>query len=256
MRLQGKVACITGAGQDIGRAIALRFAQEGAIVLLNDIWHRDTLSRLVDEIGTSGQQASVMDGDVTSEIEVKRMLESALHIYQQIDIWVNAATGAQFAVVEQEASELHGYTEEERFRRLLNIDVKGTFVCCRAIASSMQSQGSGCIINMSWDAALIEGAAGIDNSIFAAAKGAVHSLSMSLAREYAPTVRVNVIAPGSMNASSHYPTPTVTEGERTSPLGRSCTPYDVAQAALYLASPQSSYITGQTIVVNGGSIMF
>ena len=152
MRLQGKVACITGAGQDIGRAIAVQFAQEGAIVLLNDIWHSDTLSHLVAEIGIFGQQASIIDGDVTSETEVKRMLESSLQIYQHIDIWVNAATGAQFAGVEQEASGLHAYTEEERFRRLLHIDVKGTFVCCRAIAPIMQAQGSGCIINMSWDA--------------------------------------------------------------------------------------------------------
>src|SRR5579859_6588607 len=158
MRLQGKVACITGAGQDIGRAIALQFTQEGAIVLLNDIWHSDALSHLVTEINMSGQQASVMDGDVTSEIEVKHMLESAVQVYQHIDIWVNAATGAQFAGVEPEASGLHEYTEEERFRRLLHIDVKGTFVCCRAITPVMQAQGSGCIINMSWDAALIEGA--------------------------------------------------------------------------------------------------
>ena len=252
MRLQGKVACITGAGQDIGQAIALRFAQEGAIVLLNDLWHRDTLSRLVAEMSMSGQQTSVVDGDVTSETEVKRMLESALQTYQHIDIWVNAATGAQFAVVEQEASGLHGYTEEERFRRLLHIDVKGTFVCCRAVAPVMQTQGSGCIINMSWDAALIEGAAAMDHSIFAAAKGAVHSLSMSLAREYAPAVRVNVIAPGSMDVGSDYPHIV----EQKPPLGRFCTPDDVAQAALYLASPQSSYITGQTVVVNGGNIMF
>lgn len=249
MRLQGKVACITGTRQAIGRAIALQFAQEGAIVLLNDTWHSDTLSRLADEIGTSGQQAGVIDDDITSETAVKRMVESALQTYQHIDIWVNAATGALFDETEGENS---GCTEEERFRRLLNIDVKGTFVCCRIVAPIMQSLGSGCIINMSWDAALVEGTAGRDNIIFAAAKGAVHSLSMSLAREYAPAVRVNVIAPGSMNVGSHYPH----RAEQKSPLGRFCTPDDVAQAALYLASPEASYITGQTLLVNGGSIMF
>jgi NAD(P)-dependent dehydrogenase (short-subunit alcohol dehydrogenase family) len=249
MRLQGKVACITGAGQAIGRAIALQFALEGAIVLLNDTWHSDTLSHLADEIGTSGQQAGVMDGDIISETAVKRMVESALQAYQHIDIWVNAATAALFDETEGENS---GCTDEEHFRRLLNIDVKGTFVCCRAVAPIMQSLGSGCIINMSWDAALVEGAAGMENIIFAAAKGAVHSLSMSLAREYAPAVRVNVIAPGSMNVGAHYPH----RAEQKPPLGRFCTPDDVAQAALYLASPEASYITGQTLLVNGGSIMF
>jgi 3-oxoacyl-[acyl-carrier protein] reductase len=250
MRLQGKVACITGAGQDIGRAIALRFAQEGAIVLLNETGKADELAHLVDEIRTSGHQAGAIEGDITSETEVKRMVESVLQSYSHIDIWVNAATAATTALSGEAGN--REYTEEERFRRLLDVDVKGTFICCNAIAPIMQSQASGCIINMSWDAALAEGAAGANNIIFAAAKGAVHSLSMSLARQYAPVVRVNVIAPGSMNASASYPI--VVEHE--SPLERLCAPGDVAEAALYLASPEASYITGQTLVVNGGSIMY
>ncbi|MHB8599342.1 MAG: SDR family NAD(P)-dependent oxidoreductase [Ktedonobacteraceae bacterium] len=252
MRLQGKVACITGAGQAIGQAIASRFAQEGAIVLLNDT-EAVRLAQLLNEIHASGQQASVIGGDVTSETAVKRMLESILQIHQHIDIWVNAATGAFFSEQEQGNAGYVAYMEEQRFRRLLYIDVKGTFICCNAVAPIMQSQGSGCIINMSWDAALTEGAPGIDAIMFAAAKGAVHSLSMSLAREYAPTVRVNVIAPGSLSsATSLYPR----IPEQNSPLERLCTPHDIAEVALYLASSESSYITGQTIVVNGGSIMF
>ena len=250
MRLQGKVACITGATQHIGRAIALRFAQEGAIVLLNETGKADELAHLVDEIRTSGQQAGAIEGDVTSETEVKRMVESVLQTYFHIDIWMNAATAATTAFFDEAGD--HEYSEEERFRRLLDVDVKGTFICCNAIAPIMQSQASGCIINMSWDAALAEGAAGANNVIFAAAKGAVHSLSMSLARQYAPAVRVSVIAPGSMNASAAYPI----VAEHKSPLERLCTPGDVAEAALYLASPEASYITGQTLVVNGGSIMY
>ena len=251
MRLQGKIVCITGADQVIGRAIALQYAQEGAIVLLNEVQHAGVVAQLVHEIHASRQQASAIDGDVTSETEVKLMVESALQTYQHIDIWVNAATGALFGETKQGNADFHTYTEEDRFRRLLAIDVKGTFICCNAVAPIMQSQGSGCIINMSWDAALAEGAAGTDSIMFAATKGAVHSLSMSLARQYAPAVRVNVIAPGSMSASSHYP-----QKAEKSPLERLCTPEDVAEVALYLASSTSSYITGQTIVVNGGSIMF
>lgn len=253
MRLQGKVACITGAGQAIGQAIASRFAQEGAIVLLNDTEAAGMLAQLLNEIHASGQQASVIGGDVTSEKAVKRMLESILQIHQHIDIWVNAATGALFSEQKQGNSGYQAYTEEQRFRRLLDVDVKGTFICCNAVAPIMRSQGSGCIINLSWDAALTEGVAGIDAIMFAAAKGAVYSLSMSLAREYAPTVRVNVIAPGSMSsATSLYPR----IPEQNSPLERFCTPHDIAEVALYLASPAASYITGQTLLVNGGAIMY
>lgn len=252
MRLQGKVACITGAGQDIGRAIALQFAREGAIVLLNDFLHSDTLANLVDEILTLEQHAQAIEGDGTSQSEVKRMVGDVLQTYQHIDIWVNAATGASFGAAEGGNPVYHSSTDEERFRHLLNIDVKGTFVCCRAIAPVMKSQGSGCIINISWDAALIEGMAGMDGSMYAAAKGAVHSLSLSFALRYAPAVRVNVIAPGTMDSGSYVPH---TAGP-PAPLGRFCTPEDIAQAALYLASSEALYITGQTFVVNGGSIMY
>lgn len=252
MRLQGKVACITGAGQAIGQAIASRFAQEGAIVLLNDTEAAGMLAQLLNEIHASGQQASVISADVTSETSVKRMVENILQTHQHIDIWVNTATGALFGEQQQENSGYQVYTEEQRFRRLLDVDVKGTFICCNAVAPIMQSQGSGCIINLSCDAALTAGATGTDAIMFAAAKGAVHSLSMSLARQYAPTVRVNVIAPGSMIATSLYPRIV----EQTTPLERLCTPDDIAGVALYLASPEASYITGQTLLVNGGSIMY
>jgi 3-oxoacyl-[acyl-carrier protein] reductase len=250
MRLQGKVACISGAGQDIGRAIALRFAQEGAIVLLNETGKADELAHLVDEIRAIGHLVGAIEGDVASEKEVKRMVEGVLQTYSHIDIWVNAAAAATTAR-SGEAGD-HEYSEEERFRRLLDVDVKGTFICCNVIAPIMQTQASGCIINMSWDAALAEGAAGTDSIMYAAAKGAVHGLSMSLAREFAPAVRVNVIAPGSMHANGAYPI----VAEHKSPLERLCTADDVADAALYLASPEASYITGQTLVVNGGGIMY
>ena len=252
MQLQGKVACITGAGQSIGQAIATRFAQEGAILLLNDTLHTDTLSHLLIEMHASGQQASIVDADITSESSIKSMVERISQSRQQIDIWVNAATAAHFG----SSHENHSTSieeEEQRFRRLLDIDVKGTFICCNIVAPIMQSQGGGCMINMSWDAALVEGAKGTDSIMFAAAKGAVHSLSMSLARQYAPSVRVNTIAPGAMTEGTLYPP---VSDQPLPLLARFCTPADIAEVALYLASPASSYITGQTIVVNGGSIMY
>ncbi len=248
MLLKGKIACITGAGQAIGQAIATRFAREGAIVLLSDSIHASALSSLLDTLRASGQQASIVDGDVTSDPSIKSMVEGILQSYGHIDIWVNAATAAHFSNPHDHHS-TSIEEEEQRFRRLFDVDVKGAFICCNVVAPIMQSQG-GCLINLSWDAALSEGAAGPDAIMFAAAKGAVHSLSMSLARQYAPSVRVNVIAPGAMNEGTLYPP------AELPPLTRFCTPADIAEVALYLASPVSSYITGQTIVVNGGSIMY
>lgn len=188
----------------------------------------------------------VLRGNGQDALEL--FVQSALDAYQHIDILVNAASGANFRNGKQILS------DEARFKHMLRTDVKETFLCCRAIAPIMQKQGSGCIINVSWDYALAEGMAGTDGIMFAAAKGAVHSLSMSLAREYAPTVRVNVIAPGAIDADWLYPP--VQEAIQHMPMGRAGTPADVAEAALYLASPDAAYITGQTLVVNGGNVMY
>jgi 3-oxoacyl-[acyl-carrier protein] reductase len=144
-----------------------------------------------------------------------------------------------------------GETSEEKLRRLLDVDAKGTFLCCRAVIPVMQTQGVGCIINMSWDHAITEGMAGVDATMLAAAKGAVHSLSMSLARELAPIIRVNVIAPGWIRTDK-----LVKLNNTAIPAGRWGEPADVAEAALYLASPEASFVTGQVIMVNGGDIMY
>src|SRR2546429_66768 len=115
----------------------------------------------------------------------------------------------------------------------------------------MQSQGAGCIINMSRDHAITGGMAGTAATMLAGAKGAVHSLSMSLARELAPTIRVNVIAPGRIRTGK-----SVELNNIAIPMGRWGEPADVAEAALYLASPDASFVTGQVIMVNGGDIMY
>ncbi len=120
----------------------------------------------------------------------------------------------------------------------------------------MQAQGDGCIINMSWDHAVSGGMAGAH--VFAAAKGAVHSLSMSLARELAPAIRVNVIAPGWIRTSltQHQPEDLQASLRQATPMKRLGEPADVADAALYLASSEAAYVTGQVIMVNGGLIMY
>jgi len=253
MRLRDEIALITGASGDIGRAIALRFAQEGAKIIVNFAHDERRASSLVDEIRATGRDALAVAADVSSGEQVKRLVEIAINTFGRVDILVNNAS-AYSIIVNQSA----GLTAEEKMRRLLDVDVKGTFLCCRAITPVMQVQGGGCIINMSWDHAITGGMAGTAATMLAAAKGAVHSLSMSLARELAPTIRVNVIAPGWMRDDELSPqTKSLPEAhQQTTPLRRLCEPVDVAEAALYLASPDASFVTGQVIMVNGGDIMY
>src|SRR5215469_10741078 len=191
MRLRDRVALITGASGDIGRAIALRFAQEGAKIIVNFAHDEGRASNLVDEIRATGRDALAVAADVSSSEQVRRLVETAINTYGRVDILVNNASACSMTM-NQSAS----LTSGEKLRLLLDVDVRGTFLCSRIVTPLMQSQGAGCIINMSWDHAITGGMPGVDATMLAAAKGAVHSLSMSLARELAPTIRVNVIAPG------------------------------------------------------------
>jgi 3-oxoacyl-[acyl-carrier protein] reductase len=287
MRLRDKVALITGSARGIGRAVALRFAQEGAVVIVNYAHNDCEGSSVVDEIRAMGREAIAIEADVSSGEQVKRMVEMAVRAFDRVDIWMNNAGAdivAEFAdtvgevappnparpggainlapterVPGRDGVSLAGETLEERkLQRLLDVDVKGTFLCCRAIAPVMQAQGGGCIINVSWDHAISGGMAGAYSTMFAAAKGAVHSLSMSLARELAPAIRVNVIAPGWIHTNlTQHQAENVQEALRQEiPMKRWGEPGDVAEAALYLASPEAAFITGQVIIVNGGVIMY
>ena len=246
MRLHDNVALITGATGNIGRAIALRFAQEGAKIIVNYAHNESKASSLVEEIRALGREALAFAADVSSGEQVKRLVDMAVNTFGRVDVLVNNASAYNMTM-----NQSRGETSEEKLWRLLGVDVEGTFLCCRAVIPVMQTQGAGCIINMSWDHAITEGMAGVDATMLAAAKGAVHSLSMSLARELAPTIRVNVIAPGSIRTGK-----SLKLNSTAIPAGRWGEPTDVAEAALYLASSEASFITGQVIMVNGGDIMY
>lgn len=250
MRLSDKVAVITDGGRGIGRAIALRFAQEGAKVVVHHAHHADNEGQgVVDEVRALGRDVIAVAADVRSEEQVQRLVEAVVAAFGRIDIWVNSVEAHIFT---------DALSDEEKLQLALDVDVRGTFVCCRAVLPVMQAQGSGCIINMSWDEALVEGMPGTEASIYAAAKGAVHGLSLCLAREFAPSIRVNVLAPGAMNTEvvARLPEEMVTMGRAETPMGRRVEPADVAEAAVYLASHEARFITGQTILVNGGRVMY
>ncbi len=250
MRLQDKVAVITDAGEGIGRAIALRFAQEGAKVVVHHTHHADNEGqRVVDEVRALGRDAIAVAADVRFEEHVQRLVEAVVAAFGHIDIWVNSAEAHIFT---------DALSDEEKLQLALDVDVRGTFVCCRMVLPVMEAQGSGCIINMSWDEALVEGMPDIEASIYAAAKGAVHSLSLCLAREFAPSIRVNVLAPGAMDTevTAQLPGQMTATVHNEAPMGRRVEPADVAEVVVYLASDEARFITGQTIMVNGGRVMY
>jgi 3-oxoacyl-[acyl-carrier protein] reductase len=224
--LAGLNAVVTGASSGIGRAIAETYAAEGAVVLVT---HRDSPERareVADAIAARGGRALVRQADLATRDACERLVAETRDELGRVDVWVNNA-GADVLTGEAAAWEW-----ERKLDTLLAVDLKGTIACSYAIGEVMRNQErGGTIVNMSWDH-VATGMAGDDPQLFAAVKGGVLAFSKSLARSLAPDVRVNVLCPGRW--------------------GR---PQDVADAALYLASPAAAFVTGQAINVNGGVVM-
>lgn len=249
-RLEQKTAVITGASSGIGKGIALAFAREGAHVIVN--YHRslDRSEQVVEEIQAAGGKAVAIQADVRDSNDIERLVAESREILGHIDVWVNNA-GAD--ILTGQGARLG---DQEKLQNLIDIDLKGTINCCWAIAPIMQSQGQGVIINMSWDLAT-HGFTGKNPQMFAATKAGVLGFSRSFARSYSPEIRVNVLAPGWIETAfakedmnEDYYQARIKE----IPAGRFGKPDDVAAAAVFLASDDSSYITGEMIKINGGLI--
>ena len=248
MRLQGKRAVITGGSSGIGRAIALAFAREGAVVLINYAHATASARVVVEEIAALGGVAHALQADVAHEAEVERLASGAHTLLGAIDIWANIA-GADILTGAGAVG-----SDEDKLARLLNVDLRGTMRCCWAVGPLMQAQGSGVILNMSWDLAL-HGLGERNPEMFAAAKAGVTGFTRSLARSLAPSVRVNEVAPGWI--ATAFAQTAMKEDYRQrviaqTPLARFGTPDDVAAAAVFLCSDEAAFITGQTLKINGG----
>ncbi len=244
-RLAGLHAVVTGASSGIGRAIAEAYAVEGAAVLLT---HRASPERAREVADAIGERALVVQADLGTRAACERLVDEARERLGPIDVWVNNA-GADVLTGEAAAWEW-----ERKLDALLAVDLKGTIACSYAAGELMRAQdGGGAIINMSWDH-VTTGMAGDDPQLFSAVKGGVLAFSKSLARRLAPEVRVNVLCPGWIETA--FAEQADRELRRSvaesTPLKRWGRPQDVANAALYLASPEASFITGQAINVNGG----
>jgi 3-oxoacyl-[acyl-carrier protein] reductase len=250
-RLDGVRAVVTGASSGIGAAIAEAFGGAGATVLVT---HRDSAegaSAVADRIAQVGGRAELAQADLGTRGGCEALVAQARERLGELDVWVNNA-GAD--VVTGEAA---GWDWERKLDLLLRVDLKGTVACSYAAGEVMRGQpGGGAIVNMSWDH-VTAGMAGENPELFSAVKGGVLAYSKSLARSLAPRVRVNVLCPGWIETGFAHQADrdfhrSVAE---STPLGRWGRPEDVAAAALWLASPETAFVTGQAININGGVVM-
>jgi 3-oxoacyl-[acyl-carrier protein] reductase len=247
--LSGRVAVVTGGGRGIGRAVALGLAREGARVLIVYYNSSDGAQDTVAAITELGGEAEALPADVTRAADLEALVEAAAHLGGP-HIWVNNAGATA------NTSETSGQSDEERFERALQVDLKGSWLGCRIAAPCIRAAGGGAIVNIGWDHAL-DGAPGLVSQIYAASKAGVLALTRSFAQEWAPDVRVNAVAPGWVE-NDWSATRSEAFRQRITdniPLRRWGRAEDIAAAVVFLCSPAAAYITGQTLVVDGGEVM-
>jgi NAD(P)-dependent dehydrogenase (short-subunit alcohol dehydrogenase family) len=249
LRLEGKVAIITGAGSGMGKAAALLFVEEGAKIVAAD-YNPEGGKETVRLIREHGGEAVFIQADVSKASDAERMVRKAVEEYGRLDILYN---NAGVCLVKPLTD-----TAEDEWNRMIDINLKGTFLCSKYALPEMLKVRRGSIINVG----SVLGLSGSSNfSAYSAAKGGIISLTLAMAAEYAPhNIRVNCICPATIATpmteqtvqASENPEQKRREQKRQIPLGRIGEPREVAYVALFLASEESSFITGTILPVGGG----
>lgn len=249
--LAGKVAIVTGAGGDIGRAIVLRYAEEGARVVVAEL-KQDLADRTAQAVQAAGGEALALATDVSTRLDTETMARRTFEDFGRIDVLVNCA--AMFGNVQRKP--FYEITEEE-WDALMAVNLRGMWLCCKAVFPYMRQQGSGRIINIASGTAF----GGTPEFLhYVTSKAGVIGLTRALAREVGEYgINVNAIAPGLTVTSGALATTPPEYMERRAQQGalkRPQVPADLVGTFVYLASERSAFVTGQTIVVDGGRAMW
>ena len=242
MRLKNKVALVTGGGSGIGEATALRFSEEGAKVVINDV-NLDNVNSVAEKIKAKGGEVLVCIADVCKKSDVENMIKQTLKKFSRLDILVNNAGINRDSFAKK--------MSEEQWDKVIDINLKGTFLCAQAALGPMIEQNSGRIINTASIGAL----GNIGQANYSASKAGVIGLTKTLALEGARyNITVNCVSPGATNtAMTAKIVPEIAQKIKEKiPLNRFAEPKEIADIHLFLASEESSYITGQVIFVDGG----
>jgi NAD(P)-dependent dehydrogenase (short-subunit alcohol dehydrogenase family) len=250
-RLDDKIAIVTGGGSGIGKAISILFAQQGATVCILDI--DDNSNTVMDEIIHTNGKAFFYKCNISSQSEVKDIVEQIIKQHSTIDILINNAGIAHIGTAES--------TSGEDFERLINVNVKGVYNCLHEVLPFMKQKG-GCIVNLASVAALV----GLnDRFAYSTTKGAVIAMTLSVAKDFLThNIRCNSISPGRVHTpfvdgylAKNYPgkeAEMFDKLSKTQPIGRMGKPEEIAQLALYLCSNEASFITGCDYPIDGGFV--
>lgn len=257
MRFADRVAIVTGAGGALGGEIARAFGREGASVALAYRNSKASADAIVGEIEAAGGRAIAAQLEVTDLSSVSTFIDTVVGTLGRIDILVNTAGRIDIA----DAVRFSEITPES-WKAMFEVDVYGTFLMCQAVLPHMQKTGAGSIINFSGSYGT---SANRENPVlsvavgYCAAKGAIRGMTAALARDVAPTIRVNAVSPGPIAANWEedwqIPADSLDEALRQTPLERMGQPAEIAETVLFLASDGGGYITGQVLQVDGGWVL-
>lgn len=251
MRLENKVALVTGGGSGIGRETAALFAEEGARVVVADL-NEGPVAETAERIRAGGGEVTVVTGDVTATEDARRMVQAAVDAYEKLDVLVNCAGVSSRNAAGPDAS------PEEVWDRVVDINLKGTYLVSWHAVPEMVRSGGGSIVNLASIMGLVgypKGRGGFDP--YPPSKGGVVQFTKSLAMEFAEDrVRVNCLCPGYVKTNLTEPLTNDLEIfrslEKRHPMRRVADPKEIAYAALFLASDESSFVTGTPLAIDGG----